>query len=501
MKSFRFYVKLIIKNPVFYATILLNFYFFYFLYFALQTSSVEYVTFTYYLNIMINLALLFLGYYYAINNRSVHLFYERDVLKKGIVLVGSLLLVNLVFICMNAIYIYLFGQYFVFKGILYLAILFTISSLLSGIIGVSSGLIFKKLGAIMIPLVFYGLFIFSSLTYEPPFSTFFNLYADNLRMERNSFISIPFNLSFWLDKLFILGISTILLFLALAIVTKKRRLKLISFMGIISFILLNIFIMNKSNAIQQKQQYEMAVIQNNGFKINNYKMELTLKKRMENHVTVDLKTEKELSSINLYLNQSYKIESVQLNSLHTPFTFKEGMLTIPTTTEKNEKLRIQIQYSGEVYVENMNYPIIYTTSNSVSLPGFRFAWYPQNKQKTVIPFEVTVKSKSKVYSTLTKSRKNHFTGLSSTVSLFASPLYKDEQYRGKNYHIPNSYLVNLTLPNFKKEKNWIKDSQLSAGAKKRVIDGDYKEILVIPRGLLDDGFMLIDNALLLSVIE
>lgn len=501
MKSLQFYVKLMLKNPIFYVVILLNLYFFYFLYFALRTSSIEFVTYTYYLNIIMNLATLFLGYYYAMNKKWIHLFYERDLWEKGSRLMFSLLLIVCIYIFMNAIYMILFGEDFVIKGLFYLIILFSVSTLLASTIGVISGVLFNRLWAIIFPLAFYSLFIFSSLTYRPPFVTFFNLYADNLRLERNSLIGIQFNAIFWLDKLFIIVICLIFLCVATTILTKIRKWKLLSLGAIICCILVNVFIMNKSEAIQQQHFYEVEAVENHGFLIKNYKMNINLQQQVENKVSIDLKAEKAMQYIKLNLNKSFTVHKVQLNKSKKPFTFKEGILVIDTPLEKNKEVTLEISYSGKVYFENMNYPIVYSTANSTSLPGFRFAWYPQNKQKMPIHFDVIVKGNKRVYSTLASASNHHFNSVASTVSLFSSPLYKNEKYKGKTYYVPKFYQVKLAVPNFKEEKSLIKDSQLSPNKKHRIIVGDYKEILVIPKGLINDSFTLIDDTLLLSVIE
>lgn len=502
MNSLIFYSKLILKNPILYIVVALNFYYFYFLNSTLLVSAVEFVTYTYYLNIGINLAALFFGYYFAVNKKWIHLFYERDLLKKGMQLTTVLILMTVGLIAMNILYIFIFGQKLLLNGSLYLIIVFLLNNLLAIIIGVSFGLLLSKLWGIVFPIAFYSIFIFFSTMINLPQNQFLNIYVDQLTYQRNNLLGIQFNEEFWLDKLFLIGLIGILILITVTILSNNKVVRAIAITSILVSISLNFTLIKRSDFIEQKNSYEVSDLKAFRYKIKNYSMKIKLRNVLENNVTIYLKADKVTKHLKFNLDKHFIINSVMVDHVTRPYHFKEGELTIEHALQVNEEVNVEIQYAGNISLENMNYPVVYVTPGAVSLPGFQFNWYPQTKQKEAINFDVYVNSKQSMFSTLPKKKEfNHFKGRSVSASFFASTLYKYQKVKAKKYVIPDYYQIKYTLPDFKNEVSLLHSSHLTNKNKQRLIEEDFNQVIVIPAGLLEDSFKLIDDTLLLSLSE
>lgn len=490
----KFYLKVILKSPIFIISMLFTIFVMLFQIQALNSSIYLYTRINFYAYICFNLFLLLSCTYVMNKNYELEEFFEENIFKKFLLtIITSVIISSLVFIIPIIIittYTWKDIQYLEFcKGIFNYFILWSLSNCLSATVGCAIGLVVKKWYSYIIAFIIYVGYI--SHLYGPPKSVFDRLicvFSDNIFIEQNDLAPIIFNLSYYLDKIFIIVFIFIIINTVYFYINEKKNLlkSVVSFFVLIAMLVSIISINNKLSKIGTERYESLSQLD---YIIKDYKMDLSVKSNLKNFCEMEVEINKDINSITFMLDNIFKIDSILINNESYNFDHEENKVTIKSDLKKKELAKIKINYTGFVDISNsLGVNTYYVNNKYINIPDKRFYWYPKVNNNTICDFDVKLKSNSIIYSNLDiKDRKEHngnyeykLNGNDNGFSIFAGE-YKVINDKNIQYIIPKSYDIELTKQYLDDLSNNIikESSSIEANFKSEILKKKlYKKVIV-----------------------
>lgn len=470
-----FYLKVMMKNPLFFIYILLILFFIYFIKDTLHVSVFKFAKLFLHGYICSNLFFLITTSWVLSKRYESLVYLEHDLLKKQrkwllsafiISCLVSLLPIAAIIILKNPA----IESPFIWKGVLHLFILWTISNMLATTIGSTVALLLRHRGAVFLSLVLYGWFLWKSMSITLTFrERLFNIFDDQLQVETSTITGTLFNVNYFLDKIYII---LIILFLVLIIYCVYHSKKIV-------FIALTIAIFIGFGAlpaygekhVQHIQTYPTAQFSHVPYTIQSYQMHLGLGNQLKNIVTMNLLFSASGHDLHLFLDDGFKVHSVKVNGSPIKFSHKNNVLTIHDPFKANEKKKVVVSYSGRIQiVDNLGVPRYYVSHDAVNLPGWIFAWYPTVFQAQPSFFDIRLDATMKVYANIGSSPvQTKLKGQTSSLSLFAGQYQKLIDH-GITYILP----INAQLKDYQR----IIDEQLTKKDDRSPKDKSYHKVIV-----------------------
>ncbi|SFC40158.1 hypothetical protein [Clostridium uliginosum] len=456
LKLANFYIKVLIKTPLFFISLLFSIFIF-----IIQLSALKHSSILQYTNVTC-FAMISLNLYFLISTSSVLAkkyelmdFLELDIFKKYLTIVLSGLIISIVVSLIPITLILVFknaniNSFFVLKGILNLFIILNLSNLISISIGASVGTLFKKWVSIVISVIVYAFFpfyLFNPLTESNVINKFLNIYGDSTVIPTNILCDEIFNISYFCDKLLILFI-TILLILSIKIIInkKKRILSVVSSFLIIICMIITISV--GLNSVLYIHKYDFSKADNLKYHISSYKMDINIDNNFKNNVSFQLDINNPNDSIILELDDLFKIDEIKIDNNPVQFTHEKDKITLDYKSNQKENVNISISYKGYIHIEDsLGVDTFYCNNHAINLTD-SFSWYPYvNNDNLPINYSMKINSSSNIYSNLdTQIKYNQYLleGTTQKVNLFSGQ-YKDFLNDGIEYVIPSAN----DLDNFK----------------------------------------------------
>lgn len=452
-----FYIKVFVKTPLFFISLLFSIFIF-----IVQLGALKHSSIVEYTNV-ICFAMISLNLYFLISTSSalakryeIMEFLEVDSFKKYLSIIFAGVIISLIVSLIPIAFIIVFrnsniSNYFLLKGIVNLFIILNISNLISIVIGASIGILFRKWISIVVSLLIYSFFplnLFNPVAQSNVINKFLNIYGDSTVITTNILCDEIFNILYLCDKLIILlAIGLIILVIKILIDKKKKLLAIISSFVILVFMGLTISV--GMNSVSFIHEYDISKMDNLNYHISTYKMNLNIGNSFRNNVSFQLDIDKPNDSIVLLLDDLFKINEVKINDSPTQFTHKNNEIILNYKSNDKEKIDISISYEGYIHVQDsLGVDTFYCNNHEINLTD-SFLWYPYiNNKDFPINYTIKTNSLSTIYSNLdTKVEGNEYLleGIAQTVSLFSGQ-YRDVFDEGIEYIIPSSYnLDNLKM--------------------------------------------------------
>jgi len=212
-----FYIKAMIKNPIFFIYLSFVLFFVYFIKDSLHITIFRFVTLFFHGYICSNLFLLISAAWVISKQYETFVFLERDVLKKQWKLLFSAFIISSVVALLPMAAMIAFKNpltdgSFLWKGLVHFFILWTLSNMLAATIGTTIGIFVRHRASILLSLLLYGFFLWKSMnmsfTYQ---QKLLNIFDDYMQVETNTMSGTIFNLNYFLDKLFLILLMLFLL--------------------------------------------------------------------------------------------------------------------------------------------------------------------------------------------------------------------------------------------------------------------------------------------------
>ncbi|MBW6411649.1 hypothetical protein [Clostridium weizhouense] len=444
-KIIRFYLKIMIKNPLFLIAILLNIFLTYKQCGALRQSIFVFSQVYCFGFICSNLFLLISSTYVMYKDYDILNLLENNILKKqlAIIITGFIISILTILIPMLVIIIFRnksFEYSFDLRGIINFCIVWNLSNLIASVIGSTIGCICRNIFAMLLSIIVYGLFIFE--LYNPSTKVLyklFNIFDDSTLMGGNYICGEIFNTLYYLDKVFIVLIAALILSISFIVNKNNKRLKYIIFiitifLGMISIVYYNDINRSTTTTIEYKD------LVNTKYTIKSYDMNIDISNNIKNTTHINININDDSEEIVLLLDKLFKINKVSINNVDVNFEHEDNNLYIKHKFNKGTLVDIVIEYSGNVFVENdLGMSVYYVSNLAVNLPESTFSWYPKINNNYVIDFNVNIKANKQVYSNLNIIDKcdnvYKFQGKSLGVNVFSGD-YKEEFIDNCQYIIP-----------------------------------------------------------------
>lgn len=368
---------------------------------------------------------------------------------------------------------------FLLMGIIHFLIIYYSSNLLSMSIGIGVAYLMKNQFAIVVSLIIFVLLL--RLPYMIPpdnlFGRLFNFYDDDTFFITNDLAGVLFNVSYFLDKIFIV---LFILFFTLLIRFLIYRNKKILNIGILTILLIFALFVGINYTQNEKVHYKYPTLTENGYKILSQKMNLELSNKLINENTLNIQVNGNTNIIHLLLDSIFDIKKVTLNDIPVDFTHKNNILEINGEFKEGTNISLKINYQENVnIVSNIGFNLFYVTPLSINLTGDSFYWYPRtsNMSNEDIYFEVYLKTKGNIFSNLPVVNSNNnyiINGKSSNISIFSGQ-YKVLNVEGIEYIIPISYDINSIHTEL---KSIVDSNQLPEEISKVILDKSYKRLII-----------------------
>lgn len=464
MKTYLFYIKTTTKSALFLFTLLFISFLTYKVYGAINIS-VSYFTAVYvYSIICFNLFLVTTSTYIMLNRSNILRFLERDILKKQYSLIVSCTVITLFTASFPILLMFFFKNdltqpIFLLKGITHFLIIWLLSNILAVVIGSSISLLVRNKFSYLFSLLVYGWFVWMSMNLPiKPINRYLNIFDDNTYTLSNNISGPLFNMNYFLDKLFLILVIFLFIFLVRSFVASKMRVINFLILGvlIISVCLLPIWSNSKylSDSIQTNQNVK------NTYEIQKYNMNLELTNKLKNKVTMLINFPKDSKDITLALDNIFVIKNLKINNNSVSFTNKNDVVTIHSSHKQGDTITLTMEYEGTVdVVNNIGVNTYYVTKSAINLPGYFFDWYPNIKGQSSIDFNISVDATTKIYSNIpsVSSNEKHLVGSSNSLNIFAGQ-YQQVQVDKIQYIIPISYNFDGFKSNFESLVNNISEN-------------------------------------------
>lgn len=446
-------MKVMIKNPMFIISILFNIFLIYKQYSVLQYSIFEFSQVFYFGFIASNLFFIVISTYITYKNYDILNFIEKSILEKQLaVIIASIIISTITSLIPILIMIIFkspnFQHIFVLKGIIHFFIIWTLSNLLACVVGSTIGTICKNGFSIILSFAFFALFIkYSYGSYGSYIKQLFNIYDDFTFAGMNYICGRIFNTFYYLDKLFILLIS--LLILSINCFINKRIKKTYSTIFLILTLICTCINVHLSSIYKSSNLTQYEPIKNINYIVESYDMDIKLDNKFKNAVNINLSINTNSNNLVMLLDDLFKIDELYVNGKLCEFHHDYNKLNIIHSFTKGDKVKISIKYEGNVNVAtNLGAPVYYASKYASNLPISSFYWYPKASKTSLINFNVSIKSSGSIYSNLDMHSFSNdiytFRGKSSGLNIFSGQ-YKKYYENNIEYIIP----TNLNLESFK----------------------------------------------------
>lgn len=467
INSIKFYTKVSTKNVFFLIAI------FFILLLGLRTISVletslfQYTKFFYFGYICFNIFLIIISSSMIYKKYTVLTFLENRKIKKIITvfisgeiitLLAAIPIILLILFFKNP----LFSLSTLLLSITHFLIVWICCNILALSIGITSAIILKNELSIILSLITYSLFIYLSYAHLPNtnINRYFNIFDDNTFIITNDLAGVILNSHYFIDKLFILLISGIILLIGL-IVSSRKKLPLIISAFVCTVVLFYLVIIG----ISKQNQYTPVLHENleANYSIESYEMDIKIDHLLTNDIKIDLIPKENSNFVSFILNDAFTIDSMSINNVQTTgYSFKDNRIYINYDFIKDQGVSIKINYSGEISIKNdIGYDLFYANKQAINLPGDEFYWYPITSLKAPIQYNVSIDNSTKVYSNLqsdhnVEKNQYNFSGSVKYVSLFAG-IYQEYSIDSTNYIFPISY----KFENLKSEIDYLLEDTLT----------------------------------------
>nr|MBO2481267.1 hypothetical protein [Bacillaceae bacterium] len=506
-----FYIKAMIKNPIFFIYLSFVLFFVYFIKDSLHITIFRFVTLFFHGYICSNLFLLISAAWVISKQYETFVFLERDVLKKQWKLLFSAFIISSVVALLPMAAMVTFKNpltdgSFLWKGLVHFFILWTISNMLAATIGTTIGIFVRHRASILLSLLLYGFFLWKSMnmsfTYQ---AKLLNIFDDHMQAMTNTMSGTIFNLNYFLDKLFLILLMLFLLLITYSVYRKEKTAYIL--LAVLALLAMEGVAISGEKNVQKIQKYPAAEFAHVPYAVQTYKMDLALTNRLENTAELEMSFSAAGDNIKLLLDDCFTIDSVKVNDSLVKFTHKNNVLTISATYRPNETKKVVVSYGGDVQIEDeLGVPIYYVTSDAVNLPGWLFAWYPTVPEPKPSYYDVRLDASTKIYSNLgIFTGETEREGETSSLSLFAGQ-YQTLKENGLTYILP----INYNLENFQsrldlliQEKTKEKQRTLTTSDIQFLQDRAYKTVIVgsWPYNAKDGDIQLVGNTLFFNYME
>lgn len=445
IKTARFYVGIMIKNPIFLLSILFNLFLITIQLDVLESSLFEFSKVFCFGIICSNLFTIIVSTYIMHKDYEILHFLENNILKKQLSIIITSLFISTVTALLPILSIIIFKNIhfesiFVFKAILHFFTIWTLSNLTATTIGSSIGIVCRNGFSTLLSFAIYSLFLLEF--YSPsnnPLYKLFNIFDDYTLVSSNDISGQLFNKSYYLDKLFVLFLSLFILSIIAIIYTNKKCKSILLSICIVFCLLATSYLSFNSRTVNL---YGYKLMNVNNYYIQSYDMKLRLYNSLKNTCTIKLFVQNDVENISLSLDDSLKVAQVSIGDDSVEFTHKDNQLQINYPCTKESNLIISINYEGNINVENyLGIPTFYVSNHAINLPCSTFYWYPRLNNTALINFNIQVETSSKLYSNLPIESNDDgyiLQGQSSGLNLFSGQ-YQTIENNGIEYIIPMGY--------------------------------------------------------------
>ncbi|WP_252250647.1 hypothetical protein [Clostridium sp. ZBS13] len=440
-KIIKFYLKIMIKNPLFLIAILINIFLTYEQCGELRQSIFMFSEVYCFGFICSNLFLLISSTYVMYKDYDILNLLENNILKKQLAIIITSFIISIltIFIPMLAIIIFInkgFEYSFNLRGIIDFFIIWNLSNLIASVIGSTVGSICRNIFAMLFSTILYGLFVFE--LYDPSpniLYKLFNIFSDSTLMGGNYICGEIFNTLYYLDKVFIVLIAALIITISFIVNNNNKRLKCSIF--IIAILLGMGSIVYYNNVNRSIATIEYTDLDNIKYNIKSYDMNINISNNIKNTTHIKMNINDDSEEIILLLDKLFKINKVSIDDVDVDFKHENNNLCIKHKFNKGTLVDLLIEYSGNVFVENdLGSSIYYVSNSAVNLPISAFLWYPKINNNYLIDFNVNIQANKKVYSNLNTIDKcdnvYKFQGKSSGVNVFSGD-YKEENIDNCEY--------------------------------------------------------------------
>nr|KEH90382.1 hypothetical protein Z963_p0081 [Clostridium botulinum C/D str. It1] len=485
-ETIKFYIKIMIKNPLFFISLFFNVFLLYKQSSVLESSIFQFSQVFYFGFVCSNLFFLIISTYVTYKNYIILNFLEKNLLKKQVSIILSSIIVSTItslipILTMLILKNPIFQLKFVVTGVLHFFILWTLSNVLAATLGCCVGSISKNSTSMIVSPFIYSLFAYHSYNFSiNPIWKLFNIYDDFTMVDISNICGHLFNKAYYFDKLFVVFLALFVFSLTCVFNKNIKRLYSSLFVCFTAVcICLNVFFSFNHGSTYLKEYESLKDV---NYTIESYNMNLKLKNTLENTVTINIKINKNSDNINMLFDDLFNVKSLSINEVQSTFNHENNTLQIKHNCTKGDKLKILIKYTGFVdVVNNIGSPIYYVSKYATNLPITYFYWYPIGIQNSLIDFDISVKAYNSIYSNLNLLNCSNniykFKGQSLGLNLFSGQ-YKKYTLNNIEYIIPTA----MELKYFKSSiSNLIKDENNLKNLSKKQLDflrnHKYKKVI------------------------
>ncbi|MGM7634428.1 hypothetical protein [Bacillus sp. Hm123] len=512
MKSSLFYIKKILKSPLFIVALLFNLYLTKENIDVLETKLFSFVGYYYFAYICANLYMIISSASIMSKDYEVLSFLERDRCKKMIVTLYSSAMIAIIMFILPLGTVLIFNKtitdhQFVVNVLLHFFIIWTSSNILATTIGAAAGMILKNTLAPIVAIGVYGLFLYQSQIPTHRFlRKYINFFDDHTFVESNHLSGPIFNNSYIMDKLFIILLIVLIIMLLYSFYSNGKKIVYISLACMT--LSLSMFLLYQGK--QQQVVAEPIVQQDHSvaYTIQSYHMDLHLQRDLQNKADVSIHFTKNVDNIELLLEDIFTIKELKINKKQIEFHHQDGVVNIPASFQKNQTIQLSIEYEGTVDVENeFGVNTFYVHNQVVNLPGEYFAWYPKLKghhEGAAIPFDVKIDTPAAIFSNIPANKHDHsvLSGKAENLNVFAGN-YQVINNNNIQYIIPTTYDVDFFLSVIDEMSHHLPDynDQLSEQEMEFIRKKSYNKVIVGVWPYGNGDLKLVDNTLLVRYYD
>lgn len=492
MKTHLFYMKTMTKNVLFLFTLLFIVFLTYQTYGAAGVSVSLFTSVYTYSFITFNLFLVIASTYIMLNRSDALKFLERDVLKKQYnLIVAGIAIALVVAVLPVAIMIFFKNDMtqtaFLLKGIAHFLIIWLLASGLAIVIGSSVSLLVRNQFAYLVSLGIYGGLVWMSVNSpDTPIKRYLNIFDDTTYIASNNLSGPLVNMNYLLDKLFVLFLILVLIFLVRSFLAAKRKVVNILLLAVCIASLGLLPVWGQSTLQMIEPPLNQTAEMENKYEIQQYNMDLDLGFQLKNKVTMTIDFSEDVKEIMLALDDIFVIKELQVDDEAVPFTHQNDMVMIASPHQKGEAVTLTLNYQGTVeMVNNLGFSTYYVTRDAINLPGQFFDWYPHVKGQNTIDFDVLVNAKTEVYSNIASSSNDqkHLSGASESLNIFAGQ-YQQTEVDGIQYTIPRHVHAESFAASF---QTAVDQSNLSEDDLSTINNQNYEKVIAGIWPLYADG--------------
>ncbi|WP_026888716.1 hypothetical protein [Clostridium beijerinckii] len=453
IKLTKFYTKIFVRTPIFIISLLFNIYIFIVQLKSLNLSILEYTGIISYAIIASNLFFLVTTSSIISKKSEVMDFLEKNKFKRYLTIILSGSIISVITSIIPIIIILAFKNnnielYFVITGILNFFLIWNLSNIISISIGASIGILLNRWISIFLSLAIYGFFPFNlnnPLFKSQVLNKLFNIYSDSTSIQTNILCDEIFNLSYILDKLFVLWLILLMIIIVKILLDKSRKIS--SGIAVISIMLLIVFTIISSNSnVTYIHKYDIAKLSAEKYHIDSYKMDINIANSLKNNVLFHVNIDESVDSITFLLDDLFKVKEITVDNEPVKFTHEKGKVVLDYKTSGKKSINVLVSYEGYIHVEdNLGVDTFYCNSHALNITD-SLHWYPGLYDNSLISYNININTSSNIYSNLdVESQSNNLlnnnyklTGKTSGVDLFAGQ-YRKIDDNGIEYIIPSTY--------------------------------------------------------------